>query len=324
MTPRLSMTHFTLAELAEKLGAECVGDANLKISGVASLSAANNTQIAFFENPKLASELEKTAAAAILINPKLSQYCKTPCLIVEKPRLAFITLLNLFYPSKTTANIHPSVIIGEHCQIDPSVSIGANVVIGDHVAIGANTKIYPNVTIYNNVKIGARVILHSGVVLGADGFGYERDTNAAWVKVPQIGGVEIGNDVEIGANTTVDSGALDPTVIGNGVKIDNLVMIGHNVRIGDHSLIAGCSGIAGSTQLGKYCIVGGSAMIADHLKITDNVVLAGAAMVGRSVDEPGIYYSFSELLPPAQMKRLTVRFNQLDEMAKRIAKLENL
>lgn len=316
------MLHFSLAQLAEKLGAECIGDPNLQINGVASLARANFKQLAFLENPKLIAELEATTAGVILTSPQLSKHCKTACLVVARPRLAFIEVLNLFHPQKTSAQIHPTAVIGEHCQIDPSVSIAANVVIGDNVVIGANTIIYPNVTIYSNVKIGARVILHSGVVLGADGFGYERNAKNEWLKVPQIGGVEIGDDVEIGANTTIDSGALDPTVIGRGVKIDNLVMIGHNVQIGDHSLIAGCSGIAGSTHLGKYCIVGGSAMIADHLKITDNVVLAGAAMVGRSVDQPGIYYSFSELLPPAQMKRLTVRFNQLDEMAKRIKKLE--
>jgi len=316
------MPHFTLAQLAEKLGADFHGDPNLIITGVASLARANAQQVAFFENPKLISELEKTKAGVILTSAQLSQHSKKACLIVGRPRLAFITVLNLFHPQKMRSNIHPTVVIGENCQIDPSVSIAANVVIGDNVVIAANSIIYPNVTIYNNVKIGARVILHSGVVLGADGFGYERDATNQWLKVPQIGGVEIGDDVEIGANTTIDGGALDPTVIGKGVKIDNLVMIGHNVQIGDHSLIAGCSGIAGSTHLGKYCIVGGSAMIADHLKITDNVILAGAAMVGRSVDTPGVYYSFSELLPPAQMKRLTVRFNQLDEMAKRIKALE--
>lgn len=318
------MSHFTLAQLAKTLNADFIGDPNLVITGVASLAKANSQQIVFLENPKLLDELAATKAAAVLTSPQLSQHCKIPCLVMPRPRLAFIELLNLFHPQKKQAGIHPTAVIGEHCQIDPSVSIAANVVIGDHVVIGADSKIYPNVTIYSHVSIGARVIIHSGVVLGADGFGYERDANNAWVKVPQIGGVQIGDDVEIGANTTIDSGALDPTLIGKGVKIDNLVMIGHNVSIGDHSLIAGCSGIAGSTHLGKYCIVGGSAMIADHLKITDNVILAGAAMVGRSVPQPGVYYSFSELLPPAQMKRLTVRFNQLDEMAKRIKKLEEL
>lgn len=334
---------YTLAELAEALGANVRGDAKCKIHGIASLSKAQEGQIAFVISPKYRKHLSTTKASAVLLDKKFLGECKANALVVPNPELGLVKLLELLVPaSKVSAGIHPTAVIGEHCKIDPTVSIGSHVVIEDRVTIGANTIIDSNttigkettigadchidsrVTIYRQTALGSRVLIHSGAVIGADGFGFTQDENKHWVKIPQIGRVVIGNDVEVGANTTIDRGALDDTVIGNGVKMDNQIMVGHNVHIGDHTIITGCVGIAGSTHIGRYCLIGPASCFNGHLEIADHVVVTGMAMVQKSLTEPGIYSSGTGIQTNREWHKSAVRFWQLDKLAKRIKRLERL
>ncbi|OGO90219.1 MAG: UDP-3-O-(3-hydroxymyristoyl)glucosamine N-acyltransferase [Coxiella sp. RIFCSPHIGHO2_12_FULL_42_15] len=335
------ITAFTLDQLASKLHAELHGDAACQIVGVASLEQARHGCISFVEGRKQIKTLATTQASAVLLTADLLPHCSTNALVVKKPRLAFAALLNLLYPVKQpAAGIHPSSVIGKACHIDPSVTIKAHVVIGDGVSIGKNSVIHvgcsigdgtdigeactlhPNVSIYQDIEIGHRVIVHSGAVIGADGFGFEFDGAQEWVKLLQIGRVVIGDDVEIGANTTIDRGALGDTLIGCGVKLDNQIMVAHNVVIGDHTIIAGCTGIAGSTIIGRYCMIGGHTAIAGHIKLADRVMITGAAMVTRSIMKPGIYSSGTGILPNQQWLKSAVRFKQLENMYQRLQKLE--
>lgn len=313
---------YTLGELAEKLKAELIGDAKQSITGVASLEKATSQEVAFFEGGALTPLLANTKAGLVLLQEKDKKQCKTACLVLEKPRLAFATLLTLFQDTKPSSGIHPSAIIGKNCQIDPSSWIGPYAVIGDNTVIGKNCYIHSRVTLYDGVQLGDRVIIHSGAVIGADGFGYEPNAKGEWIKVPQVGRVLMGNDVEIGANTTIDRGALDDTVIGTGVKIDNLVMIAHNVKIGDHTVIAACTGVAGSVVIGQHCVIAGAVCIGDHLTITDRVILMGAAVINKSINTPGVYSSLTGVHPRMQSHRLGLHFSKLDEMAKKIKQLE--
>ena len=225
------------------------------------------------------------------------------------------------------ADVHPTASIGPFVAIESGVVIGAGSSIGSHSSIGEGSQIgegcqiAASVQIYHGVRIGDRVVLHSGVVIGSDGFGFAND-KGVWVKIPQIGGVEIGDDVEIGANTTVDRGALENTVIGNGVKMDNQIQVAHNVQIGDHTAIAGCVGIAGSAKIGRYCGIGGGAGILGHLEITDGVQVTAMSLVTKSIKDPGIYSSGTSVEPSKLWHKNYARFRQLDEMARRIKALE--
>ncbi len=313
---------YTLANLSQRLNARLQGDPHCEIMRASSLARAAKGDIGFAESGKYAVDLKATHASAVLLTESLLADCPTNALIVDSPRLVFSRLLTLLYPEKpVTAFIHPSAIIGEDCHIHQSVRIGANVVIGDGVRIGEGSRIYPNVTLYDGVQIGRRAMIHSGVVMGADGFGFEPNQNREWLKVPQVGAVVVGDDVEIGANTTIDCGALDDTVIGNGVKIDNQVMIAHNVQIGDHSLIAGCTGIAGSARIGRHCMIGGYCAVNGHVTLADGVILTGFSMVTRSLSKAGVYSSGTGILPHREWQKSAVRFRQLDEMYRRLAKL---
>jgi len=332
---------FSLGQLSAKLDAKLYGDETIEIFGVATLEKATAGQIAFLDNAKYLENLSTTAASAVLTSEKFVAQCGRPSLIVSNPKLSLAKLLQLFYPPPDfVSGIHPTAVIGNRCEIDPSVTIAPHVVIGDDVrikkgtvigagsyignqtSIGECCRFNPRVSIYHEIKIGSRVVLHSGVVIGADGFGFERTREKIWEKIPQIGSVWIGDDVEIGANSAVDRGTLDNTIIGNGVKIDNQVMIGHNVQIGDHTIIAGCTGIAGSTKIGRYCLIGGATAINDHIVITDNVMVAGMAMVVHSLTEPGIYASGTGILRQRDWHRAVVRFKQLEEIYQRVKKLE--
>lgn len=334
------MPKYTLQEIAEQIRAELKGDPHCEIERAAPLAAAKPGTITFLTNPQYQHFLANTQASAVILRSADANECPTNALIVKNPELAFTQVLNLLYPQPVVKpGVHSTAVIGEHCQIHPSAAIGAYCVIADGVhigartvieagtAIGAETKIgadchlYSKVTLYHRVVLGDRVILHSGAVIGADGFGLTHD-GQGWIKIPQVGGVMIGDDVEIGANTTVDRGALQDTVIGKGVKIDNLVQIAHNVKIGDHTAIAGCVAIAGSTEIGSHCMVGGSAAINGHIKITDGVILTGTAAVGQSITEPGVYSSGVGVQKNSVWRRNMVRFHQLDEIAKRLRKLE--
>lgn len=330
-----------LSALAELISANLQGDGNCEITGIAPLDRAQPGQITFLSNPKFRPYLANTRASAIIISPKEATECSTVnALIVADPYLSYAKIANLFKPIPLhKPGIHPTAIIGEHCEIDPSVMIGPNCVIGDYVVIGKNTvvnagciigenthigmdcQLSAHVTIYFDVKIGNRALIYSGAVIGSDGFAMARDKDR-WCKVPQLGGVAIGDDVEIGANTCIDRGALDDTVIEDDVKLDNLIQVAHNVRIGAHTVIAGCTGIAGSTHIGKNCLIGGGVSIAGHIEIVDNVTLLGTATVETSITKSGLYGSGLGLYPGWELGRNVIRFRQLGDMAKRITKLE--
>ncbi len=330
----------TLSELAIALDARLKGDEGCPISGIAPLQTARAGQISFLDNPRYRKYLANTQASAVILNASEAANFSGNALITQNPYLAYAKMAKLFEPIiQHTIGIHKTAVIGDNCQIDStasigpfcvladSVTIGAEVILGAHCVVGENCSIgqgshlYPRVTLYHGVKLAQRVIVHAGVVLGADGFGIAKE-GSTWHKVPQLGGVSIGNDVEIGANTTIDRGALEDTVIEEGVKLDNQIQIAHNVRVGAHTAIAGCTGVSGSTVIGKNCIIGGATGFAGHLTIADYVVVTGMAMVTHSILEPGIYSSGTGLLPNRDWQKNAVRFRQLDEIARRLKALE--
>lgn len=310
---------YTLQALADQFDATLHGDGACTVERAASVVAAGSGDICFAESLKYADQVANSGASAIILTEQLLPYASKNALVVRKPRLIFAQVLQLLYPKKKASpRIHPTAVIGEGCEIDETVEIGAHVVIGDRVTIGAGGIIYPNVTIYDGVRIGKNAIIHAGAVIGADGFGFEMNEKREWIKVPQIGSVIIGDDVEIGACATIDRGALEDTIIGNGVKLDDHVMIAHNAEVGDHTLFAGHAGIAGSGKVGKHCIIGGRSSINGHITVTDGVVLTGCAMVTGSLSKPGIYSSGTGLLPHRDWQKSAVRFRHLDKMYRKL------
>lgn len=334
------MPSYTLEIIAKQINAQLQGDPQCEVDRAEPLASAKSGAVSFLANAQYQSYLSHTQASAVVLRAEDADKCPVNALIVANPELAFSQLLNFLYPEPAPfPGIHPTAVIGQNCRIDPSATIGpqcvieqgaqigahtvvgAGSVIGADTTVGAHCRIYSRVSIYHRVTMGNRVIIHSGAVIGADGFGLTHN-GEHWVKIPQVGGVSIADDVEIGANTTIDRGALQNTIIGKGVKIDNLVQIAHNVKIGDHTAIAGCVGIAGSTEIGQHCMIGGSAAINGHIKITDGVILTGTAAVGQSITEPGVYSSGVGVQKNSLWRRNMLRFHQLDEMAKRLRRLE--
>jgi len=331
---------YKLGELAQHIGAELIGDANCTIEKVATLSNANTGDITFITNPRYKNQLSKTNASAVIISDQYRSLLKTNGIVAKDPYVAYAKIATLLYAKPVKQHgVHPSSLIGEDCTIANSAWIGPNCVIEDGVSIGENTYVGPgtvieegvtigdsgfivaNATICHRVIIGNRVILHPGVVIGSDGFGLANDNNT-WVKIPQVGTVRIGDDVEIGANTTVDRGTIEDTVIDNGTKIDNLVQVAHNVQIGEHTAIAGCTGIAGSARIGSHCQLGGGVGVVGHLDIADHVQITGMSKVSSSIEEPGVYSSGTPIQPYQKWQRNTVRVKQLDDMARRLKALE--
>lgn len=331
---------FTLGQLAERLGATLRGAADKPIYGLATLQDAQVGQLSFLANPQYRKYLADTQASALLLSPADAEGYVGDALLVANPYLAFAQVSHLFDPRPTTASgIHPTAVIAADAQIDASASIGpyvviesgvqigAGVSIGAHCYIGARSTIAadgwlaPKVTLYHDVRIGKRVAIHSGVVLGADGFGFAKEAGA-WQRIAQIGGVLIGDDVDIGANTTIDRGALADTIIGDGVKLDNLIMIAHNVQVGDHTAMAGGAGVSGSSKIGKHCMLAGRAGLVGHIEVCDNVFITGMTMITRSITEPGSYSSGTAMQPSAEWRKSATRFRQLDDMARRLQKLE--
>lgn len=323
-----------LGEIVERLGGELVGDAQIPIRQVATLKSAGADQISFFSQGKYRDDLMKTRAGAVIVSDSERDATARPRIVCRDPYYYFAQLSLLLNPTEPVrAGIHPSAIVAVGADIDPSAHIGpgcvietevcikANVSIGPGCMIGAGSKIgkdsrlHSRVSLYAGCKLGQRVIVHSGAVLGADGFGYAPH-EGRWLKIPQIGGVLIGDDVEIGANTTIDRGALDDTIIEVGVKLDNQIQIGHNVRIGEHTAVAGCTGIAGSTTIGRHCMIGGAAMIGGHLNIADRVVISGGTWVTRSIDEPGMYGSVIPATPIREWRRTVALIRGLDRKKK--------
>ncbi len=331
---------FSLGELVARLGGELVGDAELVVRRVATLDQAGEGDLSFLANPRYASRLQASAAAAVIVAPDARDLLTDrPRIVAGDPYLYFARVAQLFNPpppvepgvhllAAVASSVPASVQIGAGASVEADVVLGEDVVIGAgcHVGrgvqIGAGTRLAPRATIHANCVIGARCIIHSGVVIGSDGFGFAREKGGNWVKIPQIGRVVIGDEVEIGANTTIDRGALDDTVIGRGVKLDNQIQIAHNVRIGDYSAIAGCVGIAGSTRIGARCLIGGQAGIIGHLDIADDVIVSAGTLVTKSIRKPGVYTGNLPVQGHAEWVRNFAHLRHLDAMNDRIRALE--
>ncbi|MGH8723374.1 MAG: UDP-3-O-(3-hydroxymyristoyl)glucosamine N-acyltransferase [Burkholderiales bacterium] len=288
---------FTLAQIASRLGGRVAGDSGTLVRQVGSLEHAAAGQITFLSSSKSKSKLAETRAAAVILAPESEKLTKLPRIVCDNPYAYFARVSQLFNPVVTQApGVHPSAIVSSTARLGKGVSIGAGCVIGDDVVIGDDSCLYPRVVVYAKCFFGKRVVIHAGAVIGADGFGIAPQ-DGRWVKIPQVGGVRIGDDVEIGANTTIDRGALDDTVIEEGVKLDNQIQVGHNVRIGAHTAIAGCVGIAGSADIGAHCTIGGAAMIHGHIRIADHVHVSAGTLISRSIPKAGTYtgiYPFDE------------------------------
>jgi UDP-3-O-[3-hydroxymyristoyl] glucosamine N-acyltransferase len=303
---------FTLGQIASRLGGRVAGDSGTLIRQVGSIERARPGDITFLSNKKLSTRLGETRATAVIVSPEHESLTDLPRIVCDAPYAYFARVSQLFNPLVTQASgVHASAVVSSTAKLGKDVSIGAGCVIGDGVSIGDDSCLYPRVVVYPNCTLGKRVIVHSGAVIGADGFGIAPEAGR-WVKIPQIGGVRIGDDVEIGANTTIDRGTLDDTVIEEGVKLDNQIQVGHNVRIGAHSAVAGCAGIAGSADIGAYCTIGGAAMIRGHIRIVDHVHVSAGTLISRSILKPGTYtgiYPFDEhdswKRNAARLRRLT-------------------
>ncbi|MBP0943942.1 UDP-3-O-(3-hydroxymyristoyl)glucosamine N-acyltransferase [Pseudomonas alliivorans] len=331
-----------LGQLAEFLGATLRGDKDKDINGLATLQEAGPDQISFLANPQYRKFLTDTHAAAVLLKPADAESFAGNALLVPDPYLAYARISHLFDPKpKAAAGIHPTAVISDDAVVDPAASIGAfaivesgariaaQVTIGAHCFIGERCEIgeggwlAPRVTLYHDVRIGKRVVIQSGAVLGGEGFGFANE-KGVWQKIAQIGGVSIGDDVEIGVNTAIDRGALADTRIGNGVKLDNQIQIAHNVQIGDHTAMAACVGISGSTKIGKHCMLAGGVGLVGHIEICDGVFITGMTMVTHSITEPGSYSSGTAMQPAAEWRKSAARLRKIDDMARRLQKLEKM
>lgn len=328
-----------LSEIARQTGCTLSGD-DVEIQAVADLGQARSGELAFVNHASYLPALETTRASAVIIKPVWKHACKVAALETDNPRLAFARAARLLNPEPPieagvaasaviaeSAALHASVhvgahaVIGENVRLDEDVRIGAGCVIGDNVRIGAGCRLHANVVIEHDCVLGERCIVFAGTVIGADGFGYVKD-GEAYMKVPQLGRVVIGDDVEIGANTCIDRGALLDTVIGDGVKIDNHVQIAHNVEIGRHTVISAFTGIAGSTRVGEGCLIGGGVGIRDNIEVAAGAVITGRSFVSSSISEPGVYSSSVLIDTNRNWKKNVMRFKQLDAMAQRLNKLE--
>ncbi|WP_339906282.1 UDP-3-O-(3-hydroxymyristoyl)glucosamine N-acyltransferase [Pseudomonas guineae] len=336
----MSMPVYTLGQLAERLGATLRGAEDQPISGLATLQEAGPDQLSFLANAQYRKFLSGCQAGAVLLTAADAEGYAGNTLVVANPYLAYAELSHLFdRKPRALPGVHPTAVVAADAQVDASASIGAyaviesgaqiaaGVTVGAQCVIGARSLIgeggwlAPRVTLYHDVRIGKRVVIQSGAVIGGEGFGFANE-KGVWQKIAQIGGVTIGDDVEIGANTTVDRGALSDTLIGNGVKLDNQIMIAHNVQIGDNTAMAGCAGISGSTKIGKNCMIAGGVGMVGHIEVCDNVFVTGMTMVTRSITEPGSYSSGTAMQPAAEWRKSAARIRQLDDMARRLQQLE--
>lgn len=336
----LNKRTYTLEELAAHVQGEWVGDNEHVLSGVGTLSAASVQQISFLTNPKYKPQLKDTQAGAVIVHDKMRDDVSGNALVVENPHAAFARIAQLFDTTPPVASgIADTAVVAASANVGSGVSLGEhviiedNVVIGDNVSIGANTvvrkgthigegsTIHPNVTIYHDVKIGKRVCIHSQTVIGAAGFGYAND-KGTWLPIPQTGSVQIGDDSQIGASSSIDRGAMEDTIIGKNVIIDNQVQVGHNCIIGDHSCICGTTGIAGSCHIGKYVILGGGCGVNGHISICDNVQVTGYTMIVQDITEPGVYSSGQPAMKNREWRKNAVRLKQIDSLYDRVKALE--
>ncbi|MBN8886631.1 MAG: UDP-3-O-(3-hydroxymyristoyl)glucosamine N-acyltransferase [Rudaea sp.] len=332
--------NYTLADLARRFALDLRGDGGVCIDGVASLATAQETQLGFLANPRYRGELKTTQAAAIVLRAEEAEHFPRAALVAKDPYVAFAKIAALFeHKAADVPGVHPSAVIAADAQIAASASIGpfcvveAGASVGDgaqlgphcHVGtdchVGAQSRLVARVTLVTRVRLGQRVLVHTGAVLGADGFGLAVDKDH-WIKVPQLGGVVIGDDCEIGANTTIDRGALEDTVLEEDVRLDNQIQIAHNVRIGAHTAMAGCSAVAGSAKIGRWCLIGGGAGVLGHLEIADKVTITSMALVTHSIHEPGEYSSGTPIQDNRAWRRNAARFKHLDELTRRVQALE--
>jgi UDP-3-O-[3-hydroxymyristoyl] glucosamine N-acyltransferase len=333
-------TTYTLAELAKRFDVEIRGDADAGISGVGTLASATPGQLAFLANNRYAGQLAQTRAGAVVLGAEMADSSPVPALIARDPYLAFAKMATLFEQRPADRpGIHPTAVIdpsamvaegasiGPHCvvesgaRIEDGAVLGPHCIIGPDCVVGAQSRLWARVTLVIRVHLGKRVLIHPGAVIGADGFGIAVDGDH-WTKIPQLGGVRIGDDCEIGANTTIDRGALEDTVLDEDVHLDNLIQIAHNVSIGAHTAMAGCSAVAGSARIGRWCLVGGNAGILGHLEVADRVTITAKSLVTSSIREPGEYSSGSPLQENRVWRRNAARMKKLDEYARRIQALE--
>lgn len=336
----MTNTSYRLQDIADALGATLKGDPDTVITGLATLQAAESGHISFLANPSYGKYLAGTRASAVILSPSMAGDSPTNVLLLDNPYLGYARLSHWFDPAPVAPpGIHPTAVVDQHARVDETASVGPHVVIeadaeiGAHVVLGAGvfvgartrigdrTIVRPRATLAHDVSVGQRCHILSGAVVGSDGFGFANE-RGVWHRIAQLGGVVLGDDVEVGANTTIDRGALDNTVIGNGVKLDNLIQIAHNVSIGDHSAMAAMVGIAGSTRVGRHCVFGGASGVAGHLEIADQVHLTGMTLVTGDIRESGVYSSGTSADSNRQWRKNAVRFRQLDALARRVKELE--
>jgi UDP-3-O-[3-hydroxymyristoyl] glucosamine N-acyltransferase len=332
--------HMTLGELAVRFGCELRGDPSASVDSVGSLSQAGPRAVSFLANPKYVEQLRETRAAAVILDAKSAGQAPVAALVAANPHATYARVATLLHPDPPLQpGVHPAASVAAGASIDPTSEIAAQAFVGAGARIGARCFIGPGsvvergaivgddsrllarVFIGHHVSIGARCTVQPGAVIGGDGFGFAPD-KGAWIKVPQIGGVLVGDDVEIGANTTIDRGALGDTVIEEGVKIDNLIMIAHNCRIGAHSALAACVAIAGSSVVGKRCILGGKVGLTGHISLCDDVVVLGTSFISHNITKPGVYSSALPSEEAGVWRRIVARIKRLDAMAKRLRAVE--
>ena len=330
----------SIGELAVQFGCELRGDPATCVDHVATLAGADARALSFLANPRYKPHLAQTAAGAVVLDKTSVAECPTAALICQNPHATYARIAAVLHPRPHgPPGVHASAVVAESARIDPTAHIGPACVIGERVVIGPRTYVGPHcvledevtlaedvylaarVTLCRAVQVGARTIMQPGAVVGGDGFGFASEQRR-WVKVPQVGTVQIGADVEIGSNTTIDRGAVEDTIIEEGVKLDNLIMIAHNVRVGAHTAIAALTGISGSTTIGKRCQIAGEVAIGGHLTICDDVVFLGTTMVSHSITEPGVYSSGIPLEKATVWRRMVARFKRIDRLEARIKKLE--
>jgi len=331
-----------LSEIAVRYGCELHGDPDIEVTTVGTLQGAQSGAISFLANPGYRKHLAGTQASAVILGADSASGCEVAALLAEDPYAVYAAVAgDLHPPPALRPGIHDlatvddgavvpascevavGAVIGRGTQLGERVYIGPNCVVGTNCSIASDTRLIANVTLYDDVKLGERCIVHAATTIGSDGFGIAQ-TDAGWRKVPQVGGVTVGDDVEMGAACTIDRGAIDDTVIGNGVKLDNQVHIAHNVCIGDHTAIAGQTGISGSTTIGSRCMMGGQVAISGHIEVTDDVFLQGRSIVTKSIRKAGAYSSVLSVEEAGKWRKLAARFKRLEESAKKLREIERM
>ena len=320
------MVQLRLGAIVEALGGDLSGDASTLITALAPLESASPSELSFLSNPRYQQQLAASQAACVIVSPAMRMVAEQrgACIVAEQPYLYFARVTQLWRQAQgrgSKPGVHPSAVVDPQAQVHPTASIGPLCVVERGARIGAHTVLKSRVTLGEDCVVGERCLLHAGVVIGADGFGFAPNAGA-WEKIEQLGAVRIGNDVEIGANTCIDRGALADTVLEDGVKLDNLVQIGHNVHVGAHTAMAGCVGVAGSATIGAHCTVGGGAIVLGHLTLADHVNISAATVVTRTISEPGHYTGMFPIDDNARWEKNAATLKQLHSLRERIKALE--